>query len=437
MQPYVGNSVVDYLKSVGQPTDYASRAQLAASKGIQNYSGTAAQNTQLLNTLRGSAPAAAPTATTAQPAQQPFTPTPTPQQQPAATSAPANSSGAPSEQALISAMTQKGHTVETARAAIAGRGVADLSREYLGTQTPGSGGGAAAGFVNQPTINLPELYDTITKNSGISEKETELGEKTRQFNEQMSKINDNPYLSEASRVGRGQKLQTDFNNSIAGLQNEIAMKKADIETQLNLQTKQFDINSEQSKQAFDQFNSLLSSGALDNASGEDIANITRATGISSTLIQSAIDVSKKSKEEKPNVTTYDDGTNEYFVAVDPQGNIVNKQLIGPSSSALSGGGGGTYQERTTSKYMQLAQEDAKRGMTLTDLINYYKNSLDLADILNVYKQADYYGTPQETSAEIQNIYQYGTKSGKKDTPTYTGGSGGGNSGSSYGNILGF
>lgn len=49
---YQGNSIVDYLGSVGQDSSYTNRAKIAASKGIQNYSGTSAQNTQLLNTLR-------------------------------------------------------------------------------------------------------------------------------------------------------------------------------------------------------------------------------------------------------------------------------------------------------------------------------------------------------------------------------------------------
>jgi hypothetical protein len=50
---YTGVSIVDYLVSIGQPYDYASRTKLAASKGITNYTGTAEQNTQLLNMLRG------------------------------------------------------------------------------------------------------------------------------------------------------------------------------------------------------------------------------------------------------------------------------------------------------------------------------------------------------------------------------------------------
>ncbi len=60
---YTGTSIVDYLNSVGKASDYASRAQMAQQMGIQNYSGTAAQNTQMLNALRssGTAPVTTPT----------------------------------------------------------------------------------------------------------------------------------------------------------------------------------------------------------------------------------------------------------------------------------------------------------------------------------------------------------------------------------------
>lgn len=51
---YTGNSIVDYLKSTGQDTSYATRNKLATQKGIQNYTGTAEQNLKLLNSLRGS-----------------------------------------------------------------------------------------------------------------------------------------------------------------------------------------------------------------------------------------------------------------------------------------------------------------------------------------------------------------------------------------------
>lgn len=69
---YTGTSVVDYLKSVGQPSDFGSRAALAGQYGIGGYAGTAEQNVQLLNALRGGvAPTSAPVA--------PTTPTVTPE----------------------------------------------------------------------------------------------------------------------------------------------------------------------------------------------------------------------------------------------------------------------------------------------------------------------------------------------------------------------
>ena len=49
---YKGSSLVDYLKSVGQPSSFKYREKLANQKGIINYKGTPSQNTQLLNILR-------------------------------------------------------------------------------------------------------------------------------------------------------------------------------------------------------------------------------------------------------------------------------------------------------------------------------------------------------------------------------------------------
>jgi len=49
---YKGNSIVDYLKSIGQDSSFANRKKLAAKHGIKNYKGTAAQNIALLKKLR-------------------------------------------------------------------------------------------------------------------------------------------------------------------------------------------------------------------------------------------------------------------------------------------------------------------------------------------------------------------------------------------------
>lgn len=61
---YTGGSIVDYLSSVGKASDFNSRSQLASQYGISGYSGTADQNTQLLNKLRGGSGSSATTYST-------------------------------------------------------------------------------------------------------------------------------------------------------------------------------------------------------------------------------------------------------------------------------------------------------------------------------------------------------------------------------------
>lgn len=50
---YKGVSIVDFLDQSGQPSDFASRKELATKMGIPKYTGTASQNLLMLNALRG------------------------------------------------------------------------------------------------------------------------------------------------------------------------------------------------------------------------------------------------------------------------------------------------------------------------------------------------------------------------------------------------
>jgi len=52
---YTGNSIVDYLNSIGVDSSFANRKKLAKKHGIKNYTGTATQNLQLLRILRDGA----------------------------------------------------------------------------------------------------------------------------------------------------------------------------------------------------------------------------------------------------------------------------------------------------------------------------------------------------------------------------------------------
>ncbi len=51
----ISNSIVDYLNSAGQDSSYKARKRLAQQQGISNYTGSAKQNTSLLNNLRNAA----------------------------------------------------------------------------------------------------------------------------------------------------------------------------------------------------------------------------------------------------------------------------------------------------------------------------------------------------------------------------------------------
>lgn len=52
---YDGNSIVDYLESVGEDSSFANRQRLAEQHGISGYKGTALQNIELLDKLRSGA----------------------------------------------------------------------------------------------------------------------------------------------------------------------------------------------------------------------------------------------------------------------------------------------------------------------------------------------------------------------------------------------
>lgn len=251
-----------------------------------------------------------------------------------------------------------------------------------GVPLPGGGGGEGIGFSQpQSSLNLPELYQNLYKDLGIADKEEQIKQSEKNYLEARNKIANNPYLSASSMDRRLARIRQQYETETAPIRNEIATKKADIEMQLNLQTKQFDINSEIARQAMDQFNSLLGMGALDRASGEDIAAITRATGLSSSMIQNAIQTQRLSNLQT-SIQSFDDGNEEGFViySIDPAGNIVNqvRQVTGTSSRAatstiddwaksyLMGGGagvntstrsGGGYSISDASSLLQLEAEN--------------------------------------------------------------------------------
>lgn len=202
-------SIVDYMNTQGMDSSYNNRASLAKQYGIQNYAGTAEQNTQLLSMISGGS---------------------TPQVQ---------KSEAQKIQTLSTPQQQDTSSDRARAAASAGMSAS----EYRGTVEDST-------FVSQkerkeimdelgideleaqayrkPSQTSQELYDSAYKTSGLAD----LKQQITQLNDQISKerknlaeavevIDENPFLSEQSRVGRGKRLLDQAEARISNIQSRI------------------------------------------------------------------------------------------------------------------------------------------------------------------------------------------------------------------------
>lgn len=277
-----------------------------------------------------------------------------------------------------------------------------------GAETGTAGGGIAGlagGFSVTPTIDLPSIYSSLYQNSGIQDKEARLNDIETKYLEARNKTSDNPFLSASMIDQRLKRLEGKYEKETASLRNEIATKKADIETQLNLQTKQFDINSQSARDALDYFNTLLSAGALDNASGEDIANITRATGITSSMIQSAISSRNKKDVETQLITsTADSGLVTATLINTQTGEVIKQSSLGNIGNQQTGGGLSVSQQAESDRQENLnnLQADVQSGVILSQLVGYYGRVLDVEDIYRIYNIYSPHGQAVESIEDVKS-----------------------------------
>ena len=263
------------------------------------------------------------------------------------------------------------------------------------------------GSINNGKLNLVNLYDSLFKNSGIPDIEKDLSTKAQQLADTKAQINDNPFLSEATRVGRVAKLEQLYNETVGNIQKDLATKKADIETRINLETKQFDINSQTAKDSLSYVNTLLTSGALNNASPQDIAAITRSTGIPSSMIQSAISSSKSKSIPTQVITATDDKGNVTAALINTQtGQIINKTSIGTVGKS----DGSTDIKKTFLSEAGTLQGQSINGTWVGQfpiLVKKYASSMSLQDIYSLYMQSSLgqiNGQPTEDPNRIQQLY---------------------------------
>lgn len=271
------------------------------------------------------------------------------------------------------------------------------NQSWAPSGTAGSGGGI--GYAASAPVDLMGEYNTLQSNAGIAGIQAKIDAATQGFNKAQSQINDNPFLSESSRVGRVQKLQTDYNNNTADLQNSLKLAQADADTRMGLYQKQYDINNQATQQALSQFDSLLKSGALNGASVDDITGLSKSTGMSTGMIQSAIK-SNNDANVSTSTISFDDGTNQGFAIINTKtGAIISKQIVSaskPTATAIkaeSGGGTSATQTNAQNKTAALGQisTDARNGWTLGTMMNFYKQyGLTAQQIYGYYKAANFY-----------------------------------------------
>lgn len=255
--------------------------------------------------------------------------------------------------------------------------------------------------------NTPEI---TAAGQNISDIQAKIDARQKALSDAQAGINDNPFYSEATRVGKSQQLTQQANNDLTVLNNQLtsaqgnlASLKADAAITVNAAQGQYNINEQAYKDNITQFNNLLSAGALDNASGQDIANLAVQTGIPTSMIQSMIQTSQKKNNPVQIVSSTDNAGNLTLLAVDSKGRIVNQTTIpgaGKSTTTGTGGSGGSASSVKLSA-LEVAQQGANQGKTLDDMMNNLQQfGLTPQQIYNAYKAADYYhATPDQQAAD--------------------------------------
>lgn len=213
---YTGTSIVEYLKSLGQPSDFSTRSTIAKQKGITNYSGTTEQNIQLLNMLRTPQQVAPGVQ---QPIQQSQQPIQTGQVNPT-TSQPTNMVQVSPEQyqqtqelntktnELLGTNIDATPTVEQPT----DNGVTDeLSIEEKNPVTSmlDASSGSSNGFddlfsqFGLSTKNtMEDVVKTVSQMYGFEDIGKEMTKLDDQYADDVMEVNDNPWLSEGSRSKR-------------------------------------------------------------------------------------------------------------------------------------------------------------------------------------------------------------------------------------------
>lgn len=235
--PNTSVSIVDYLNSTGKPSDFTSRKALAESLGITGYTGSATQNTQLLAKVRGGAVA---------------TPAGTPPGTPTA---------------------EVPKTPE------------QLRDEEIGK--------LSTTVFEKPSKSSEQIYSQAYDAAGLKDLKGKIADLLDDINQKreeaanaIGSVNENPFLVETSRVGRGKRildqLETQIGNKLTQveqLQSLYNSGLSEVEKLVTRQTADFGAN-----QAIDEkkLNFLLNQKENEQTRADKLAEAPTTIGSSET-----------------------------------------------------------------------------------------------------------------------------------------------------------
>ncbi len=273
-----------------------------------------------------------------------------------------------------------------------------------GSVLPGGSSGVPAGQGGQPgAIDLTSIYNNALNDPALTSIEAELNAKKSARDAALADVNDNPFYTEATRVGKQAKVNAASTNEINTLQGRLDAGKAEAQIKVNLATQQYNIQNQQYQQNLQKLQTLISTGGILNATSADLAQIAVATGFTPTEIKSIQDKAR-SDQVKPqvmtdssgNVTLFDGATGKVIAKV---GNI--------------GKGTGTGTGDTPINNNKLSDKDvgaAIKVLSEVDVKNYGTADKQLApwEIQDAYNQLlQKYGNPDTAKRLLQEAINKG------------------------------
>jgi len=175
-----------------------------------------------------------------------------------------------------------------------GIAIPDWKRQQAGMTTSGSSQGTTGGLtggitgVGSSMTTADSSIPTYEKSNNLASIESEYNKKKEAYEKEAAIINDNPFFSEATRLGRQAKLDEQKVRELGTLQDRLTYLKAEDQLKYNISMDRYKLQQDQVKQNVDKLKMYIDSGAILNASSQDLAQIGVATGMSQSMLQGIV-----------------------------------------------------------------------------------------------------------------------------------------------------